>query len=183
VDPAWSRGHPWNASFHLFLHLRQSVGLLGRGSSPSQGRYLTQIQNEHEETSITWVGFEPTIPVFERAKTYHALNLAATMISELRTTGLLTLSFNLQLPQSVKWLASNRLPYKILYPMFCLAIRAACPIQCNVQYSLLESKIFLPENEGSKFLRDVGERLSDYTTSHTRHHSHCREKLRCHNNT
>jgi hypothetical protein len=27
------------------------------------------------------VGFEPTIPVFERAKTVHALDLAATVIS------------------------------------------------------------------------------------------------------
>jgi hypothetical protein len=26
------------------------------------------------------VGFEPTIPVFERAKTFHALDRAATMI-------------------------------------------------------------------------------------------------------
>jgi hypothetical protein len=28
------------------------------------------------------VGFEPTIPVFERAKTVHALDSAATVISE-----------------------------------------------------------------------------------------------------
>jgi hypothetical protein len=27
-----------------------------------------------------WVGFEPTIPVFERAKTVHALDRATTMI-------------------------------------------------------------------------------------------------------
>jgi hypothetical protein len=63
-----------------FLNLRQSVGLLGRGISPSQGRYLTQIQNKHRQTSIPWVGFEPTIPVFERAKTSHALDHAATVI-------------------------------------------------------------------------------------------------------
>jgi hypothetical protein len=30
-----------------FLHLRHSVGLLGRVISPSQGRYLTQTQNKH----------------------------------------------------------------------------------------------------------------------------------------
>jgi hypothetical protein len=29
-----------------FFNLRQSVGLLGRGSSLSQGRYLTQTQNK-----------------------------------------------------------------------------------------------------------------------------------------
>jgi hypothetical protein len=29
---------------------------------------------------MPWVGFEPTIPVFERAKTIHALDRAATVI-------------------------------------------------------------------------------------------------------
>jgi hypothetical protein len=39
--PLWNIGHQWNASFHFsFLIRRQSVGLLGRGISPSQGRYL-----------------------------------------------------------------------------------------------------------------------------------------------
>jgi hypothetical protein len=42
--PATNRlsiGHPWNALFHFsFLILRQSVGLLGWGISPSQFRYL-----------------------------------------------------------------------------------------------------------------------------------------------
>jgi hypothetical protein len=33
------------------------------------------------------VVFEPTIPVFERAKTFHALDRAATMIGEFSTTG------------------------------------------------------------------------------------------------
>jgi hypothetical protein len=50
-----------------FLNLRQSVGLLGQGSSPSQGRYLTRTQNKHKQTSMHWVGFEATSPVFERA--------------------------------------------------------------------------------------------------------------------
>jgi hypothetical protein len=40
VASAWSIRHPWNASFHSsFLILRQLVELLGRGISPSQGRY------------------------------------------------------------------------------------------------------------------------------------------------
>jgi hypothetical protein len=47
-----------------FLNLRQSVGLLGRGIRPSQGRYLTQTQNKRKQTSIPWVGFEPTIPAW-----------------------------------------------------------------------------------------------------------------------
>jgi hypothetical protein len=29
---------------------------------------------------MSWVGFEPTIPAFERAKTFHALDRAATVI-------------------------------------------------------------------------------------------------------
>jgi hypothetical protein len=45
-----------------FLNLRQSVRLLGREIRPSQGRY-------HNQTSKPWLAFEPTTPVFERAKT------------------------------------------------------------------------------------------------------------------
>jgi hypothetical protein len=58
-----------------FLNLRYSVGLLGRVISQSQGRYLIQTQ-----TSTPRVGFEPTIPAFEGAKTVHALDRAATVI-------------------------------------------------------------------------------------------------------
>jgi hypothetical protein len=53
-----------------FLNVRQSVSLLGRGISPSQGPFLTQTQNK--QTSVPLVGLELTIPVFERAKTFHA---------------------------------------------------------------------------------------------------------------
>jgi hypothetical protein len=41
----------------------------------------TQTQNKHTiQTSMPWVGFEPMIPAFERAKTVHALDRAATVI-------------------------------------------------------------------------------------------------------
>jgi hypothetical protein len=40
----------------------------------------TQTHNKHTQTSMSRVGFEPTIPVFERAKTLHALDSAAAMI-------------------------------------------------------------------------------------------------------
>jgi hypothetical protein len=63
-----------------FLNLRQSVGLLGRGISPWQGRYLTQTQNKYTQTSMLQVGFQLMIPVFERAKTFHALDRPATVI-------------------------------------------------------------------------------------------------------
>jgi hypothetical protein len=63
-----------------FLNLRKSVGLLGRGISPSQGHYLKQRQNKHKQISMPWVGFEPTIPVFERAKRVDALDHAVTVM-------------------------------------------------------------------------------------------------------
>jgi hypothetical protein len=63
-----------------FLNLRQSVGLLGRGISPSQGHYVTQTQNKHKQTLMPWVGFEHTIPVFERAKIFHAFDRAAIVV-------------------------------------------------------------------------------------------------------
>jgi hypothetical protein len=41
----------------------------------------TQTLNKRTQTPITIVGFEPTIPVFERARTVHAdLDRAATVI-------------------------------------------------------------------------------------------------------
>jgi hypothetical protein len=42
----------------------------------------TQTQNNRTQTSIPRVSFEPTIPVFERAKIVHALDRAATVIDE-----------------------------------------------------------------------------------------------------
>jgi hypothetical protein len=67
-----------------FLNLIHSVWILGRGISPSQGRCLTQPQNKRTQTSMSRVGFEPTIPVFERAKTLRALQSAATVIGSLK---------------------------------------------------------------------------------------------------
>jgi hypothetical protein len=66
-------------------HFSQTVGLLGRVISPSQGRYLNTGQHKHRintytyQTSIPWVGFERTIPVSELVKTIHALDRAATV--------------------------------------------------------------------------------------------------------
>jgi hypothetical protein len=41
----------------------------------------TQAQENHTQTSMTRVGFEPVIPVFEQAKTVDALDSAAAVIS------------------------------------------------------------------------------------------------------
>jgi hypothetical protein len=62
-SPQWGLGlPPWNSPFHLgFLNLRQTVGLLGRVISSSQGLYLytntekrthTQILNTHALSGI-----------------------------------------------------------------------------------------------------------------------------------
>jgi hypothetical protein len=45
---------------------------------PTQG--TTKPQKKRTQTSMPWVGFEPTIPVFERAKTVHALDRADTEV-------------------------------------------------------------------------------------------------------
>jgi hypothetical protein len=42
------------------------------------------------------VGFEPTTRVFERAKTVHALDRAATVISRDTLTGRLKISFTME---------------------------------------------------------------------------------------
>jgi flagellar biosynthesis/type III secretory pathway ATPase len=63
-----------------FPNLRHSVRLLGRVISSSQGHYLTRKQNKHKQTSMPRVGFEPTIPGLERAKTVRALDRAVTVI-------------------------------------------------------------------------------------------------------
>jgi uncharacterized membrane protein YfhO len=55
---------------------RQLVGLLVRVISPSQGGCLhrtTQTQNKRRQISMPPVEFEPTIPLFERAKTFRTI--------------------------------------------------------------------------------------------------------------
>jgi hypothetical protein len=47
---------------------------------PLPTRKTTQTQNKCTQTSISLVGFEPTTPMFEQAKTVHALDRAATVI-------------------------------------------------------------------------------------------------------
>jgi hypothetical protein len=72
--------------FFSFFIYTQLLWLLGRGISPSQGRYLHTEQHKKEnkciQTSMPRVRFEPKIPVFERSKTVHALECAATEIGE-----------------------------------------------------------------------------------------------------
>jgi hypothetical protein len=47
---------------------------------PLPTRRTTQTRNKRKQTSMLLVGFEPTMPVFERAKPFHAVHRTATVI-------------------------------------------------------------------------------------------------------
>jgi hypothetical protein len=74
---------PW--PLFSFMIILQTVGLLGRDISSSQGLYLNTGQHKHRiniythKTSMPCVGFEPTISVSVRAKTVHALDRSTTV--------------------------------------------------------------------------------------------------------
>jgi hypothetical protein len=73
--------------FFSFLILYTVGRTPGMGDQPAARplptHRTTQTHNISTQTSMPWVGFEPTIPVFERAKTVHALDRAATVIGPL----------------------------------------------------------------------------------------------------
>jgi hypothetical protein len=70
-----------------------TVGLLGRVISSSQGRYLNTGQHKQKkriqthQTSLPCVGFELTIPAFERTKTVHALFFLNSLSGRWSPTG------------------------------------------------------------------------------------------------
>jgi hypothetical protein len=74
LQPLWTLA----AFFFCFLIYTKSIGLLGGGSASRKA--ATYTQNKRRQKSMSRVGFESTIPVFERAKTVHALDSAATVI-------------------------------------------------------------------------------------------------------
>jgi preprotein translocase subunit SecG len=47
---------------------------------PLPAHRTKQTRNKRTQTSMPQIGFEPAIPVFERAKTVHALDRATTVI-------------------------------------------------------------------------------------------------------
>jgi hypothetical protein len=75
------------AAFSVSSAFTLSVGHIGPGISPSQGRTCTQsttqAQNKSTQAFMPQVGSEPTIPVFERAKKVHALDRTSTVIGSL----------------------------------------------------------------------------------------------------
>jgi hypothetical protein len=92
---------PWlvtgiSLPYHLFINdstalclaldasYTQSVGLVGCGTGPSQGPYVHTGQHKENKrtlaSSMPREGLEPTISVFQRAKTVHILDCSATVI-------------------------------------------------------------------------------------------------------
>jgi hypothetical protein len=75
------------AAISVYRPFTQSAALLGRAIIPSQSRYLHTGQHRHRIKAhrypcLKWDS-NPTIPVFKRAKTVHALDRAAPVISAL----------------------------------------------------------------------------------------------------
>lgn len=71
---------PWSL-FPLSWSYIRSVRLLGRGISPTQSHYLhTGKQNKGKQTSLPWVGFDPTTSAFELENTVNALDRSVTAI-------------------------------------------------------------------------------------------------------
>jgi hypothetical protein len=81
------------AAFQLLDHLHSRYDCLDGGSVRRKAATCThttaQTQNKHTQTSMPQVGFKPTIPVFQRAKTVHALDHMATVVSSCSTLHIL----------------------------------------------------------------------------------------------
>jgi hypothetical protein len=60
----------------------------GSASRKAPAHRTTQTQNKCKQTSMLQVGFKPTIPTFERAKTVHALDCATTVLGTIITSHL-----------------------------------------------------------------------------------------------
>jgi hypothetical protein len=104
---------------------------------PLPTQRTTQTQNKRTQTSMPWVGFEPTMPAFERAKTVHALHRAVT-----DWQSLLLLSLILVVDSGL-WSKSS-----------------------NYLYFSTPNLLLDPQNGGSGLLRNVGKFLPDYMVPH-----------------
>jgi hypothetical protein len=127
------------AAFSAFRSFTQSIGLLGRGIRPSQGRYLHIGQHKHRinaQTFMPQVGFDPTIAVFERAKTVHALDYAVTVIGSL-------LSLNYKKQKNISLLICRETWSTGKY-VFCSGMRVAAPSSVhNIRWALETATIFV----------------------------------------
>jgi hypothetical protein len=72
---------PWPIfSFLIFYTVGRTPWTGDQPAAKPLPEHTAEIQNKHTQTSMSQVGFESTIPVFERAKTVHTLDHAATVI-------------------------------------------------------------------------------------------------------
>jgi hypothetical protein len=73
---------PWPVLSFLMLYTVGRTPWTGEQpvARPLPVQRTTKTQNKRTQTSMPRVGFERTTPVFERAKTVHALDRAATVI-------------------------------------------------------------------------------------------------------
>jgi hypothetical protein len=83
----------WTLAFFFSFLILYTVGMTPWSRDQPVARPLpthrrTQTQNKRTQTSMPWVGFEPPIPAFERAKAFHALDRAATVIGTMRFKGI-----------------------------------------------------------------------------------------------
>jgi hypothetical protein len=62
-----------------FLYPKAAGRTPWTGDQPVARPLPTQTQNKRTQTSMPQVGFEPTTPAFERAKSFHALDRAVTV--------------------------------------------------------------------------------------------------------
>jgi hypothetical protein len=80
--------------------------------SPSQGRYLYK-QNKHGQTTMPWVGFEPTMPAFELATILETIpSISLSLWCKMISRGFLMhihkvwigMSHNCRLIRSMRWM-------------------------------------------------------------------------------
>jgi hypothetical protein len=57
------------------------------GDQPVIRHLPIQTQNNHRQTSMPSMGFEPTVPMFEQAKTVHELDRVSTIIGSYKCNG------------------------------------------------------------------------------------------------
>jgi hypothetical protein len=148
---------PWPLIFG-FIIILQTVGLLGRVISTSQGLYLNTGQHKHRisthtcQISMPCVGFEPTIPASEWTKSVHDLDRSATVTSLNHSYYLITIKqtnvmvavsgyivYLIQRPTLDTILNQFHLPLSLIRSIFISVLGNSClyEIVCTVSWVYL----------------------------------------------